>query len=62
MRFCRCLAEREQRAGQAAEEVGFRPCRRFIGQTFADRSVVPEKPTRYPYRNVTFDKSRKKGF
>jgi hypothetical protein len=42
---------------------------RFLLMTFADGSEVrkpivklPRKPPRFPYRRVTFDKSRKKGF
>jgi hypothetical protein len=42
---------------------------RFLLQTFADGSEerkpivkLPRKPQRFPYRKVTFDKSRKKGF
>lgn len=42
---------------------------RFIVKTFADGTVermpvvkMPRKQPRYPYRKVTFDKSRKKGF
>lgn len=42
---------------------------RFLLKVFADgreeRSPIvklPRKPPRFPYRNVTFDKSRKKGF
>jgi hypothetical protein len=42
---------------------------RFLTRTFSDggeeRSPIvklPRKPPRYPYRKVTFDKSRKKGF
>jgi hypothetical protein len=41
---------------------------RFIVKTFADGSVervpivkLPRKPPRWPYRKVSFDKSRKKG-
>ena len=42
---------------------------RFIVKTFADGSEervpivkLPRKPPRWPYRKVSFDKSRKKGF
>lgn len=42
---------------------------RFIVKSFADVSVervpivkLPRKPPRWPYRKVSFDKSRKKGF
>jgi hypothetical protein len=42
---------------------------RFLVKTFADGTkertamvILPRKPTRFPYRTVTFDKSRKKGF
>lgn len=42
---------------------------RFLVKTFADGSEerrpivkLPRKPPRFSYRNVTFDKSRKKGF
>jgi hypothetical protein len=42
---------------------------RFIVRTFADGRVerlpivkLPRKPPRWPYRKVSFDKSRKKGF
>lgn len=42
---------------------------RFLLMTFADgreerRPIVklPRKPPRFPYRKVTFDKSRKKGY
>jgi hypothetical protein len=42
---------------------------RFLLRTFADGSEerqpivkLPRKPPRFPYRKVTFDKSRKKGF
>jgi len=42
---------------------------RFLLMTFADGSEerkpivkLPRKPPRFPYRRVTFDKSRKKGF
>jgi hypothetical protein len=42
---------------------------RVLAETFADgtekRTPIvkqPRKPPRYPYRTVTFDKSRKKGF
>jgi hypothetical protein len=42
---------------------------RFLARTFADGTeerlpIVkqPRKPPRHPYRKVTFDKSRKKGF
>lgn len=42
---------------------------RFIVKTYADGSEervpvvkLPRKPPRYPYRKVSFDKSRKKGF
>lgn len=42
---------------------------RFLFRTFADGTEErlplvkqPRKPSRYPYRKVTFDKSRKKGF
>ena len=42
---------------------------RFIVKTFADGSnervavvKLPRKPPRWPYRKVSFDKSRKKGF
>jgi hypothetical protein len=42
---------------------------RFIVKTFADGSVervpivkLPRKPPRWSYRNVSFDKSQKKGF
>jgi hypothetical protein len=42
---------------------------RFLLMTFADGSEMrkpivrlPRKPPRFPYRRVTFDKSRKKGF
>ena len=41
---------------------------RFLLKTFADGSEerkpivkLPRKPPRFPYRKVTFDKSRKKG-
>jgi hypothetical protein len=41
----------------------------FIVKTFADGSEervpivkLPRKPPRWPYRKVSFDKSRKKGF
>jgi hypothetical protein len=42
---------------------------RFIVKTFADGSEehvpivkMPRKPPRWPYRKVSFDKTRKKGF
>jgi hypothetical protein len=42
---------------------------RFLLKTFADGSEerepivkLPRKPSRFPYRKVTFDKSRKKVF
>ena len=42
---------------------------RFLLKTFADGSEerkpivkLPRKPPRFPYRKVTFDKTRKKGF
>jgi hypothetical protein len=42
---------------------------RFIVKTFADGTEertpivkLPRKPSRFPYRTVTLDKSRKKGF
>jgi hypothetical protein len=42
---------------------------RFLLMTFADgreerKPIVklPRKPPRFPYRKVTFDKSRKKGY
>jgi hypothetical protein len=42
---------------------------RFLLKTFADGSEerepimkLPRKRSRFPYRKVTFDKSRKKGF
>ena len=42
---------------------------RFVFRTFADGTEerlpivkLPRKPPRYPYRTVTLDKSRKKGF
>jgi hypothetical protein len=42
---------------------------RFLLKIFADGSEecepivkLPRKPPRFPYRKVTFDKSRKKGF
>jgi hypothetical protein len=42
---------------------------RFIVKTFADGSEervpiikLPRKPPRWPYRKVSFDRSRKKGF
>jgi hypothetical protein len=43
--------------------------KRFLLKTFADGSEerkpivkLPRKPPRFPYRQVTFDKSRKKEF
>ena len=42
---------------------------RFVVKTFSDESVVrvpvvkqPRKPPRHPYRKISFDKSKKKGF
>ena len=42
---------------------------RLVVKTFADGSIervpvvkLPRKAPRHPYRKVTFDKSRKKGF
>ena len=56
---------KEPVAIEVVEEGG----QRFIVKTFADGTVervavvkLPRKPPRHPYRKVTFDKSRKKGF
>jgi hypothetical protein len=53
----------------AAIEVVQEGDERFIVKTFADGSEervaivkLPRKPARWPYRKVSFDKSRKKGF